>query len=668
MNKNLYQKNSLDKKILNNLVTPIKYKEINLISLNKYIKIPIIKFNSLANISTSKKSNSLSIKMAPIPKNKNKNKYFPSIKKFNDSLKIKSRNSIINLKSFMNKTNKTNDCNKNNIKEKFISLKLKQNSKRDLDISNINKFNEEKTRYIFSPIKFNNISFSQRNTVDISKSFGIKKKPITIGESEHNGEKIKSIFRKKNINIKLEMINNDINKNYKIKLFKNNKNNINNNVISRNNNIILLNKTSKKYNDNIILLNNTSKINNDDNIISMNNINIDKENIITINNNKDIQIVKDKFMKFLIKKDNGINNGNKKENIDIIKINLINKSKKVIENILNEEFQNNNNNNKLFKENNNNINNINESLKDIFYKKANNIYTITNQNKNTNTKIHKVFNTFKYINPKVNTNDIINKYLSIRYKSKEVFFNFIQSLNLRKSKSLQTDYNLLEMKLLHINVEYEFNLKDKSKNTNSKSNTNKSLKSKSKTLYKNKPHIIQKKRDSIKNEKLSEITTDKFWKKFSLLKNASFFKNQNEKIFIKKYFSKKRTMNIKRYKSRRTIIKKLLKKDCFEKLKYLIYNKDENQFKYECSKIIKNYDINTYDKDGNNLLILACMNGDIKIIKYLLDNGANPNSVNLTRNTPLHYALVNHEYDIADLLIKNGAKENLVNINGLTPW
>ena len=116
------------------------------------------------------------------------------------------------------------------------------------------------------------------------------------------------------------------------------------------------------------------------------------------------------------------------------------------------------------------------------------------------------------------------------------------------------------------------------------------------------------------------------------------------------------------------ITKNLIKKNDFEKLKYLIHDKKENQFEFEFLRIINNSDINTCDKDGNTLLILACMNGNLEIVKYLLENGANPNCVNLRKNTALHYAIANHEYDIADLLIQYGAKDNIENIDGLTPW
>ena len=221
------------------------------------------------------------------------------------------------------------------------------------------------------------------------------------------------------------------------------------------------------------------------------------------------------------------------------------------------------------------------------------------------------------------------------------------------------------MKLLHINIEYEFNLKVKTK----KNNSYKSFKSRSKTLSTKKPNLIKINKNFIKHKRISNIITDEFWKRFSLLKNASFFKNQNKKYFtINKILSRTKTIEINRKRSKKPLLKNLMKRDDFNKLKNLIYNKDENQFKYECLNISNNYDINTCDRNGNTLLILACMNGDFNIVKLLLDNGANPNCTNLNKNTPLHYAISHQEYDIADLLIKNGANDDLENINGLNPW
>ena len=92
----LHPSNIKEKGIDNNhickLISPIKYKKINLVSLNKSIVRP--SFNSLANYSTKNKSYSFNHFITSITKKK----YIPKIKKFNDSneispsLKIKPNN------------------------------------------------------------------------------------------------------------------------------------------------------------------------------------------------------------------------------------------------------------------------------------------------------------------------------------------------------------------------------------------------------------------------------------------------------------------------------------------------------------------------------------------------------------------------------------------------
>ena len=120
---------------------------------------------------------------------------------------------------------------------------------------------------------------------------------------------------------------------------------------------------------------------------------------------------------------------------------------------------------------------------------------------------------------------------------------------------------------------------------------------------------------------------------------------------------------------RKSITKKnLLTKEDFALLKSLIETKKENQFIYEFHRFINMYDINSSDNNGNTLLTYACMNGNINIVKYLLNNGANPNCINIYKNTPLHYALSNKYFGIADLLMKNKANDSIKNIYGSTPW
>ena len=172
----------------------------------------------------------------------------------------------------------------------------------------------------------------------------------------------------------------------------------------------------------------------------------------------------------------------------------------------------------------------------------------------------------------------------------------------------------------------------------------------------------------------TQLNSKNILSRFSLLGNSAFFTNskninktkENNNNRRKSFFIRNMYTNINRRKS--LPMKQILKKEDFLRLKSLIESKKENQFVYELHKLINIYDINSSDKNGNTLLSYACMNNEIYIVNYLLNNGANPNCINKYKNTPLHYALSNKNYAIADLLIQNKAKDNLKNIFGLTPW
>ena len=55
---------------------------------------------------------------------------------------------------------------------------------------------------------------------------------------------------------------------------------------------------------------------------------------------------------------------------------------------------------------------------------------------------------------------------------------------------------------------------------------------------------------------------------------------------------------------------------------------------------------------------------DPEVIKYLLDQGADPNAKTMTGNTPLHYKKCP---EAVDLLLKSGANPNAINSYGNTP-
>ena len=82
----------------------------------------------------------------------------------------------------------------------------------------------------------------------------------------------------------------------------------------------------------------------------------------------------------------------------------------------------------------------------------------------------------------------------------------------------------------------------------------------------------------------------------------------------------------------------------------------------------KNIDLDYQDNDGNTFLILSIKEGLNKLTKFLLEKGCNVNIQNKEGNTALHYALSGKNFVMADLLRKYGALENTLNKLGYTPW
>ena len=116
-------------------------------------------------------------------------------------------------------------------------------------------------------------------------------------------------------------------------------------------------------------------------------------------------------------------------------------------------------------------------------------------------------------------------------------------------------------------------------------------------------------------------------------------------------------------------IKHDLLKKCLnykEALFLYIKHSDYHNFEKLFEKIKPN--LNILDNEGNSLLNLAVQCDSKKIVSYLLNKGADPNTQNNKLNSPLHYALIYKNFEISDLLIKYGANENLKNGDGLTAW
>ena len=133
-------------------------------------------------------------------------------------------------------------------------------------------------------------------------------------------------------------------------------------------------------------------------------------------------------------------------------------------------------------------------------------------------------------------------------------------------------------------------------------------------------------------------------------------------------------VSLRKYDREMTIFKTLkIKDDLLRKCKnfketliLFIKHGDYHNFKKVFKKFKANPEI--VDNEGNSLLNLAVQCDLKRIVKYLLNQGANPNSQNYKLNSPLHYALTYKNFELADILIKYGANENLKNGEGLTAW
>ena len=93
---------------------------------------------------------------------------------------------------------------------------------------------------------------------------------------------------------------------------------------------------------------------------------------------------------------------------------------------------------------------------------------------------------------------------------------------------------------------------------------------------------------------------------------------------------------------------------------------------YAGSKVIeylveKGANINWADKEGRTPLFWACYSGNINRVSYFIKHGADVNHVSYEGKTPLFYAMERDRVDIVKCLVENGANINHVNNEGETP-
>jgi len=78
-------------------------------------------------------------------------------------------------------------------------------------------------------------------------------------------------------------------------------------------------------------------------------------------------------------------------------------------------------------------------------------------------------------------------------------------------------------------------------------------------------------------------------------------------------------------------------------------------------------DINKKTVSGNTILMVAIAFRDLEIVKFLLEKGADISEKSNNRNTPLHLAAKWGNFGIVKFLVEKGADINVVNKAGNTP-
>ena len=90
-----------------------------------------------------------------------------------------------------------------------------------------------------------------------------------------------------------------------------------------------------------------------------------------------------------------------------------------------------------------------------------------------------------------------------------------------------------------------------------------------------------------------------------------------------------------------------------------------NRLNALCSRIES---LETQDELGNTFLNVAVQTGNPRMVRFLVESGANINTQNKAGNTPLHYAKAYRYIIIMHFLLGNGAIESIQNNKKKTPW
>uniref|UniRef100_A0A6C0LZS4 Uncharacterized protein n=1 Tax=viral metagenome TaxID=1070528 RepID=A0A6C0LZS4_9ZZZZ len=97
----------------------------------------------------------------------------------------------------------------------------------------------------------------------------------------------------------------------------------------------------------------------------------------------------------------------------------------------------------------------------------------------------------------------------------------------------------------------------------------------------------------------------------------------------------------------------------------ILFKLVNNRSKGICIRLVQyasTNDLNTYDEQGNTLLLLACKNGNTSLVKIILQKNINVNICNKNGETPIYWACKNGNPHIVSLLLKNKVIETYDNI------
>jgi ankyrin repeat protein len=98
------------------------------------------------------------------------------------------------------------------------------------------------------------------------------------------------------------------------------------------------------------------------------------------------------------------------------------------------------------------------------------------------------------------------------------------------------------------------------------------------------------------------------------------------------------------------------------KLNKIIHNRYNTNFLNEIDKTLVDFNINTCDKEGKNLLHIFASSCNIRILQILVDHGCDINKKDNFGNTPVFYSSEN----TIEFFINNGADLNIKNNEGYT--